>query len=200
MIVPNIQDFGPPLKRPLPCFQYDIALFCQAFQRLVPPIFPEYLSELQKMIDAFAEQAPACCPKEFPLEYRVYLMDYRMNVLFAGLDKTGEIATCFSQYGKQAHKLTDAYFGDGSLFDPLRYSAKGSYYDPVEVGDMVLKYGFLPLEELASPIALVYCGDKLDETRMLSQLQLCVLMERFREENLVDWEKIISGEKAYYSC
>lgn len=194
---PDIFSYDLPLKEPLPCFYYDLALYCDCLKQVITAPMPPYLRELSERVDAYASQAKKCKPKEFPEPYRVYLVDYRLNFLFACLDETGKIATYFSRYGKRAHDLTDAYYGDGSLIGDV---FPGGTYDLQEMLNFTLHYGFLPVEELAAPAALVYDNDQLVERRILSQYQLCLLMEKFRSKNLVDWKRLIRDAKDYCPC
>lgn len=191
----KISDYFLPLKEPLPCFHYDLALYCDCLKQVIAAPMPLYLRELSERVDAYAAQVKKCKPKVFPEPYRVYLVDYRLNFLFAALDETGKIATYFSKYGKSAHKLTDAYYGDGSLIGGF---LPGGTYDLPEMLNFTLNYGFLPVEELAAPAALVYDNDQLVERRILSQYQLCLLLEKFRSKNLVDWKRLIQDAKDYY--
>lgn len=171
-------------KQPLPCFRYDLAVYCDCLKQVISAPLPPYLEELSKQLDAYAKQIKRCLPAMFPEAYRVYLVDYRLNFLFAAYDETGEIATYFSKYGKFGRKLTDAYYGDGALIGDVLLTGE---YDTEEMIDFMDHYGFLPVEELASPAALVYDREQLVERRILSQYQLCLLMEKFRSKNLIDW-------------
>lgn len=197
MSKPSIFCYDLPFKEPLPCFHYDLALYCECLKQVIAAPMPPYLKELSDRVDAYANQAKKCKPKEFPEPYRVYLVDYRLNFLFAGLDETGKIATCFSKYGKSAHSLTDAYYGDGSLIGDV---FPAGTYNLEEMLNFTHHYGFLPVEELAAPAALVYDNDKLVERRILSQYQLCLLMEKYRSKNLIDWKRLIQDAKEHYGC
>ncbi len=191
----DIRDYYLPSKQPLPYFHYDLAVYCDCLKQVIAAPMPPYLQELSDIVDAYAKQIKTCKPKEFPEAYRVYLVDYRLNFLFAAYDTTGSVATCFSKYGKCAHKLTDSYYGDGELIGDV--SIMGTYnFD--EMMSFMYNYGFLPVEELAAPAALVYEQDRLVERRILSQYQLCLLMEKFREENLVDWVRLIQDAQEDY--
>lgn len=71
-------------------------------------------------------------------------------------------------------------------------------YNVEEMLNFMLNYGFLPVEEIAAPAALVYDHDQLVERRILSQYQLCLLMEKFRSKNLVDWNRLIQDAQKLY--
>ena len=102
-------------KQTLPCFRYDLAVYCDCLKQVISVPLPPYLEDLSKRLDAYAKQIKRCRPAMFPEAYRVYLVDYRLNFLFAAYDETGEIATYFSKFGTFGHRLTDAYYGDGEL-------------------------------------------------------------------------------------
>lgn len=191
----DINDYELPLKQPLPCFQYDLALYCDCLKQVIVAPIPPCLGTLRERVDDYATQINRCKPKTFPESYRVYLVDYRLNFLFASLDGTGEIATYFSKYGRAAHNLTHAYYGDGSLVGDVPI---GGTYDLKEILNFHMKYGFMPIEELAAPAALVYDQDQLVERVIISQYQLCLLMEKYRQENLVDWKHIIEDAQNRY--
>lgn len=191
----DVYDYELPLKQPLPCFHYDLAVYCDCLKKVISAPIPSYLEELSNLVDSYAKQIKKCKPKEFPEAYRVYLVDYRLNFLFAAYDVTGEIATYFSKYGKFAHRITDAYYGDGELIGDV--PPMGSY-NVEEMLNFMLNYGFLPVEEIAAPAALVYDHDQLVERRILSQYQLCLLMEKFRSKNLVDWNRLIQDAQKLY--
>lgn len=191
----DILDYELPSKQPLPCFHYDLAVYCDCLKQVIAAPMPLYLRELSELVDAYSRQIKKYRPKTFPEAYRVYLVDYRLNFLFAAYDETGKIATYFSKYGKQAHRLTDAYYGDGELIGDV---FPGGTYDITEMLNFTLHYGFLPVEELASPAALVFDHDQLVERRILSQYQLCLLMEKFRSKNLIDWNRLIQTAQERY--
>ena len=188
----DIKDYYVPTKQPLPCLYYDLAVYCDTLKKILSMPLPEYLSELSDRLDSYAKQMKKCKPKEFPKAYRIYIMDYRLNLLFAGLDTTGKVATFFSKYGKFGHCITDSYYGDGSkIGDVLPWTS----YNFPEMMSFLVNYGFLPIEELAAPVALVFDGEELSDWRLLSQYQLCLLMERFSTKNLIDWKARIQDAK-----
>ena len=178
---PDIYSYELPLKQPLPCFHYDLAVYCRYLKRIIGMPLPEYLCDLSDRINAYAKQVRKCKPPKFPNMCRIYLVDYRLRFLFAGLDETGEIATFFSQYGRRGLESDDAYYGDSTL----RYITFPEGYNTQELKVFEKEYGFLPIEELAAPISLIFLQNKLDDVRILSQYQLCLLMEKFRSENLI---------------
>lgn len=192
----DIYSYTPHLKQPIPCIHYDLALYCDCLKKAITAPLPPYLIEISDFIDNCAKAIKKCKPSEFPEPYRVYLVDYRLNFLFAAFDSTGEISTFFSKYGKKAHRITDAYYGDGSLIGDVM---PGETYDLEEMLDFSGRYGFLPVEELAAPSALIYDNDQLVEKRLLSQYQLCLLMEKFSSENLIDWNPRIQDAEELYS-
>ncbi len=204
----NIFDVDVPLKQPLPCLRYDFATYCNCLKQIIPAPFPEYLCELSDEIDDYSKQMKRCKPKFFPNAYRLYLIDYRLNILFAGLDTTGKMANCFCHYGKQAHRITDCYYGDGEFIgDFYAYREIGEdgengevkfSYNASEMRSFVTKYGFLPIEELAAPASMIFAGEHLVDCRSISQYQLCLLLERFRSKNIVDWKQLIKNAKSYY--
>lgn len=191
----DIRDYEIPLKEPFPCFHYDFALYCECLRYVLPMPLPKYLSGISDMLDSYGKQVKKCRPKTFPEGYRVYLVDYRLNILFVALDLSGKIATCFSKYGARGCNLTDYYYGDGEQIGGI---FPGEQYDATEMSDFMYQFGFLPVEELASPAALIFEGAEFIERRLLSQYHLCLLMEQFRSKNLIDWKPRIQAAKDQY--
>ncbi|RKJ33394.1 hypothetical protein D7X33_39155 [Butyricicoccus sp. 1XD8-22] len=198
----NIFDVNIPLKQPLPCLHYDFATYCSCLKQIIPAPLPEYLLDLSDVLEDYSKQIKRCRPKSFPKEYRIYLIDYRLNILFAALDSTGNMANSFSRFGKEAYRITDCYYGDGELIGDFHaYKEDGEVkfsYNSSEMLSFVVKYGFLPIEELAAPTAMIFAGEDLLECRSLSQYQLCLLLEQFRSKNLLDWKQLIKDAKSYY--
>ena len=184
-------SYDVPLKQPLPCLEYDICLYCKLLLEMISVPFPEYLRDYEECLRYHADRLNQVTPSEFSNELRVYIMDYRLNVLFAALDSDGKIATAFSKYPCNSTIPEDYYYGDGEYIGGSLYP--GQRYDTRSMLNFSLKYGFLPIEELSMSTTLVFYGDHLDDRRPLSQFQTQVLMQRYRTKNLVDWNAIVKS-------
>lgn len=197
----DVKEYFVPSKKEIPCLHYDIALYCKTLKQTIPFQFPDYLEDFTQKVNSYAKQTKECKPKEFPSAWRTYIIDYRLNILFAALDVTGNIATCFSNYGKYGANTEDYYYGDGSHVGHVfvEQSKKGNafVYDSDEMVSFLNANGFLPLEELSNASALVFGGSKLVEKRLISQYQTALLMEKFRNENLIDWETLVTSTRKY---
>lgn len=114
--------------------------------------------------------------------------------MFAGLDTTGEIATFFSKFSRRGNEIEDWYCGDGEviggavIFD----GSNGFIYDKKSIKKFYNEYKFVPLEELSSAAVAIFDDDGLVEYLMLSQLQTTLLLQRYSNENLVDFKKLYS--------
>lgn len=178
-----------PFKKDFPWLDYDIAVYCDSFKKDVVVPTPQYLDSFGKCIDYYSRRIAEFTPKSFPDSYRIYIIDNRLNVLFAALDSSGEMATYFSKYGKFGHNFEDYNYGDGACFE--NFSKNGISYDSKKLLAFSNNYNFVPLEIFASASALVFDESKLVEQRLLSQFQTCLLLEKFKSENLVDWDALV---------
>lgn len=185
-----------PLKSDIPCIEYDFSVFCECLLDIIPVSLPQYLSAYSERIKYYAAHKSEFKPASFSDAYRVYIIDYRLNVLFAAFDTNGKMATYFSKYGKYAHTMEDYYYGDGEKIGDVLIPS--FTYDKKSLAHFQHSYGFLPIEELSMASALVYEGDDLSDRRLLSQYQTQVLIQKYRNQNLVDWKAIIQQEKALY--
>lgn len=183
----HMPSYEIPLKQEIPCLEYDIACYCKLLLSNFPCKLPKYLESYGKCLRYHAKRQKSLKPSSFPDNFRVYIIDYRLNVLFAAFDPDGKIATCFSQYPLRSKMPEDYYYGDGEFIGGCLIP--GEPYDP-SMRDFSLKYGFLPIEELAMACTLVFVDDHIDDHRPLSQFQTQVLMHRYRTKNLVDWKAI----------
>lgn len=185
-----------PLKSDIPCIEYDLSVFCKCLLDIIPAPIPKYLSKYSEKLHYYASRINDLKPSSFPEAYRAYIIDYRLNILFAALDTTGKMSTYFSKYGRFAPTIEDNYYGDGEkIGDALLPSFT---YDANSLKRFLRSYGFLPVEELSMASALVYEEDELVERRLLSQYQTQLLMEKYRRQNLVDWKTLIQQEKDLY--
>lgn len=182
---------GFPTKQPLPCLEYDLAYYCDILLSKFPCKLPKYLSRYEKHLKTRARSLKRITPTEFPDELRVYLIDYRLNPLFAALDSDGKIATAFSKFSCRSSIPEDYYYGDGEFIGDSVFP--GDPHDVLSLSNFSNRYGFLPIEELSMAAALVFEGSHLDDLRPLSQFQTQVLMHRYRTKNLIDWKTIIKN-------
>ena len=182
----HIPDYDIPLKSEIPCIKYDVSVFCDHLKYVIEIPYPSYLKDFYEVVNHFAGQVKSSKPKSFPNGFRVYIMDYRLNILFATIDLTGKIATFFSKYGYNARLIDDHYYGDGSLIRAMF---------PVASELIAVKYGFIPAEELARSTILIFKNEILEEKRLISQYQVSLLMEKYRSKNLVDWKELVRQNK-----
>ena len=188
-----IPEYDIPLKSVLPCLEYDVAVFCDCLKWIIPMPLPKYLRKFSECLIYYSNRVDELKPDTFPEAYRVYIMDYRLNILFAALDTTGKIATYFSKYGKYAHDIEDYCYGDGELIGDAIFPQMS--YDSKSLLSFEKRYGFMPVDELSMASALVFQNEELLERRQISQFQTALLMEKFRSKNLIDWKSLVSRAK-----
>lgn len=79
----HMSSYEVPLKQDLPCLKYDVSCYCELLLSVLPCSLPDYLSTFEKCLRRLARQKKSLKPTSFPTEYRVYIIDYRLNILFA---------------------------------------------------------------------------------------------------------------------
>ncbi len=183
-------DFSIPLKHEINCLNYDIALYCKSLIDCLHDIFPDYLKIYKSKIHSYANNLQEYKPEHFPLGYRVYIIDNRLNIIFAGLDKSGKMSTFFSYYSKYEHNIEDYHFGDGEKLEEkingfTDYNSKG-------LKQFSESYGFMPIEELSMLNVLICNEDEIKEQRLISTFQTMILLEKYRTKNEIDWKQIIN--------
>ena len=82
----HMSSYEVPLKQDLPCLKYDVSCYCELLLSVLPCSLPDYLSTFEKCLRRLARQKKSLKPTSFPTGYRVYIIDYRLNILFASLD------------------------------------------------------------------------------------------------------------------
>ena len=106
--------FDVPLKAGtrLSCLKYDIALYCQTIEEVLPVVAPEYLKSYTKQIRTLSKKTASYRPTEFPDCTRTYIFDCRLRTLFAMLDVTKLTTSVMYSYGQEAFEPSDYVFGD----------------------------------------------------------------------------------------
>lgn len=181
-----LKDFNPPLKGELPTFHFDLGQWCMNFLKIHPWEFPASLSDLHQRIQAYANQCPAYPSGQHPI--RIYIIDHRLSVLLAMIDRDGEIANMCWRFAKYEHRSDDYILGSGDYFlgiNPLENNG----YNVTRLRKFITTYDISPVEILAVPTLLIFQGNELSDYFPLSTWQLCNLMHRFADKNRIDWEK-----------
>lgn len=200
----SITGFAPPLKQDLPLLRYDISLYCTQLLKETCNIWPTYLENLHDRVMSYSTQMATLRPrkKEISPDIRIYILDHRLNLLFATLDSTGKIATFMSKFCAQYKKYEaeQYYYGDGmdgqSPLEPQDYVINGEDVytaDPYVLKSFSERYGFVPSELFAAPVLLIFQGASLAEIRRTTVEHCVLLMEKFHSKNLVDLKKIVNS-------
>jgi hypothetical protein len=185
----HVPNYDIPLKDDIPCLEYDFAVFCHMLKENINFPFPSYLEDFSKCVDYYRKRVEQLKPAAFPAGTRVYIIDNRLNFIFASIDSAGTTANFFSQYGKHGRHLEDYTFGD-------EFHTSHPLVTPMECNrnaflQIVQTYDTLPIDELNMPSILIYQEDRLEKYRNISIFQACMLMEKFRDQNLVDWDLLV---------
>lgn len=197
----DIEYFAPPLKRELPLLQYDIALYCSQFCEWTDGVWPEYLHDFKEKTLSYSKQLKRLRPrkKDISPDIRIYILDHRLNLLFAALDDTGKMATyisCFCAQYKR-HNIERHYYGDGSkAFDEYPCKIDGQLCfrpDPRQTSAFNNQYGFVPSELFADPVVLFFQEDILTRVDSTTMEHCVLIMEKYHSKNLVDLKTIIRG-------
>lgn len=180
----------PPLKESLPWLRYDLAAWCEVLLNDIHPYpFPNSLADLRKDAEAMRDSQPDL-PKETP-RLRVYIIDQRLRVLMALTDTDGETSNTCYRFARYAHRYEDNLLGEGRVFiDALDY-------DAAKIARFVKRYDISPIEYLSVPSLAIMEGAKLSNYHRLGSWQTASLLERYRDQNLVDWAAWSSAVSTY---
>lgn len=187
-------DYILPLKTDIPCLEYDLSCHCEILKNLLPDKFPSDLHTFQKYMNYWASRKKELSSGPFPGPYRIYIIDNRLNILFATVTAEGEIPTFFSKYGKfGTQPEADEYYGDGRAVGDAVIDGNfpETSYNKHSLSVFAEKYGFIPVEDLAMSTMLIFENEEVTDRRLLTQFQAALLMEKFHAKNLVNWKKLI---------
>lgn len=168
-----------PMKNGIPCLEYDMAAAAQFLLPEVPNVVPAYLSGYFKNLRALADKSEALRPKKFPTGNRVYILDCRFNLLFAGIDQAPSWSVEMYDYAHQHRSQTRYHYGNGVSFES----------DSATMDAFVRQFGFLPNDYFAQN-TIFFLRDSHPVTEQLTTFQTMVLMKHYQEQNLVDWESL----------
>lgn len=185
----NSPVYDIPFKTEIPCMEYDFAVYCHKLKTMVSIPLPLYMEEFRSFLDYYPKQIKKLKPKTFPVGKRIYIVDNRLNFIFATIDTTGDINKFFRHYGKHGLHMEDYSYGSeetaNTSIDSLRSCNKDALMQ------FKIEYDALPLDELTLPTILILDQDRLEEYRNISFFQSCTLMEKYRSENYIDWHALV---------
>lgn len=178
--------FDVPLKDgvSLPCLRYDIALYCREMDHVFPKEPPEYLCEYAARLKHHAIRGRDYRPDAFPEATRTYIFDNRMHALFAMLDETRDATRMMYDYAQGGFEIEDYIFG---------YGVEG-IEESAHLERFVRQYQFVPNDFLAFNHLAFFFEDRFIAAAHLSTAQTVVLLERYREQNLVDLKRLAERE------
>ncbi|MDL2258879.1 hypothetical protein LJC42_07000 [Eubacteriales bacterium OttesenSCG-928-K08] len=174
-----------PLKKSFPALHYDLSVHCSNILQANPYPFPAYLNEFHKQLSAYSSQINEVKPKRFPKGYRIYAIDQRLHVPLILHDPDRKMYDFCYDVAKSGRPMSEYAFGNGEELERALHYDILSDPDPQKVNAFVQAYGFLPFEELALPSLVMFFGDQC-KPLLTCAWHINVLMEHFREENLVD--------------
>ncbi|MFI3230261.1 MAG: hypothetical protein R3Y29_01750 [bacterium] len=179
-----------PLKKEIPYLKYDFSRYCAKLKEGFIVELPEYLRSFNESLNYNISQLSKNIPKEPPSGYRIYIIDYRLNILFATIDPTGKIPTFCLAYSKQYHDITDYLFGNGRTGKiPISYIE----CDEFQLDKFKNTFGYLPIEELCTNFVAIFDAENLTELRYLTPYQTQFLLEKYKTKNYIDWKQIVKN-------
>lgn len=192
----NITELNLPLKQEIPTLHYDIALYCKKFLDSVEHIPSDfYLETFSEKLHSYASQVSQVKPKTFTEDVRIYIIDCRLNVLFATLDKKGKVANSICHFKKYTCSTEDYHFSDRIDSAPTPWSPQ---QDIIFLAKFYSDYGYLPLEPFSHPSLAIFVDDRLEQLDILTQYQVTVLMEKYKRRNLINWKDIVAKLNDFY--
>ena len=185
--------FGVPLKNDanLPCLKYDIALYCQVIEEVLPNKAPAYLKNYAKQIRTLSKKVGLYRPAEFPDCTRTYIFDSRLRTLFAMLDTTKVTTAVMYMYGQEAFQPSDYVFGDAP--PPCGIIDEG---ENLEL--FVKDFQFIPNDFFAFNHLAFFDQDRFISMTHLSTYQTAILLDRYRRQNLVNFKRLAELEVQQY--
>lgn len=193
----NSPIYDIPFKEEIPCLEYDFAVFCKKLKNMVAISLPLYMQEFRSFLDYYPKQVKKLKPKSFPTGKRIYIVDNRLNFIFATIDNDGSIDRFFRHYAQHGFHSEDYTFGDENTATvPLDSPCERNLNALREIKK---KYDTLPIDELTLPAILIFDQDSLKMYHSISFFQACSLMEKYRSVNYVDWEALAAQlDKDYF--
>lgn len=185
-----------PFKTEIPCMEYDFAVFCKRLKETISIPLPLYMEEFKSFLDYYPTQVKKLKPSRFPDGTRIYIIDNRLNFIFATIDNSGSIRRFFRHYAQHGRHLEDYTFGDeNTATTPLDSPGKRNYAAQLKIKK---EYDTLPLDELTMPAVLFFEQEFLKYYHPISFFQACSLMEKYRSENYIDWNALVDQLNADY--
>lgn len=192
----NSPVYDIPFKTEIPCMEYDFAVYCQKLQTMVSIPLPLYMEEFRSFLDYYPKQIKKLKPKTFPIGKRIYIVDNRLNFIFATIDNNGSTNRFFRHYAQHGRHSEDYTFGDeNTATTPLDSPGKRNFNAQLEIRR---EYDMLPLDELTMPAVLIFDQYSLEMYHPISFFQACSLMEKFRSVNYIDWNALSAQLDADY--
>jgi hypothetical protein len=153
--------------------------------------FPPYLEQFQQMLLQIASKKAEVRPKKFPNNIRIYIFDQRLFIPLILVDQEGDIANYCYKFTR--YSFDPDYHSYGELA-PL----PGEPWDKDFLNNFAEQYGFVPVEDIASPALVIFVRDKLDQRRLLNPWQMSFLLMKYHDQNLVDWESRLADSRYEY--
>lgn len=193
----NSPVYDIPFKTEIPCMEYDFAVYCDNLKKVITIPLPFYMEEFKRFLDYYPKQVKKLKPSHFPDGKRIYIVDNRLNFIFATIDTVGTINQFFRHYGKHGFHAEDYTYGDEETAQTPLASLLSYNYDALM--EIKMQYDTIPLDEMTLPAILIFDQDRFELHRNISFFQACTLMEKYRSQNYIDWKALVKQLKIDYS-
>lgn len=192
----NSPVYDIPFKTTIPCLEYDFAVYCKFLKTCIAIPLPIYMEEFRSFIEYYPKQIKKLKPARFPSGKRIYIMDNRLNFIFATIDKTGNVKRFFYGYARHGLHAEDYTFGsEDTASTPIETLGYRNYDALMKIRS---EYDTLPLDEITMPSILIFDQDRLETHHKISFFQACTLMEKYRAINYIDWPALAAQTKTEY--
>lgn len=172
-----------PLKCECPSLEFDITSIIKNLflgEEYYP--FPERLQRIENIINFYNDLNPVA--SSFDTAYRIYILDQRLNLIFACFTNQGDIPQFCDLLSRQ-YASSECY-----TFSNLTPSNKR---EADYIMRAVKKLEFTPYDSLNSPTLVIsYDANPIYRLFHLTHYQATLITEKFHEYNMVDWDTILS--------
>lgn len=176
------------LKKEMDTLAYDLSFYCKSTLKENPYPFPDELTDIEKSFKKYASMNPPE-PLETSCQFRAYIFDNQLNMLFAMETNSGQIP---QKIGRMLHKtksFANYAYGSGEKFDSVFFTRDASRF----CKEFNQSYGFIPVENYILPMYLWFDTNEICRSEYVSPYQLAFILLKFKKYNLVNWENITNS-------
>lgn len=173
------------LKKEAPYLKYDMNVCIKSYIKLIgkKDFPPDYKCLYEDLISYSKKKVKK--PKVFTHPYRYYITTNTFYILFIMYEVQSKHGPLLYDFAKSFFCLSDSPYGN---FDDYHY---GKMYSSDGINEEYARKfrkenGFFPVDYLAMPQLLFFDNDHLITNRSISSWQLAIILEKYKNQNLVD--------------